>query len=116
MNQLVYNQYKIDLKKVTKRWLTENGFKKSTLYSTKSETVYEKRFPCYKWGIIHTLECEVLLYMKDGTVKINIYDYGTRTIYAGAYTTEDNSYEFIMRRINRSVSIKLKKLGIKRVK
>lgn len=98
---------------VTKTWLIQNGFRYNKNLSTEESNVYTYRFPVYKYEKITTvLECELTLFIEDGTIAINVYDYGTNDKYAPFYYCEYGNYDKMLKIINEKISRELKKLGI----
>lgn len=101
---------------VTKAWLLQNGFRYNRIYSTDKSDVYTYRFPVYKYEKFTTLECELAIYLEDGNVVINVFDYGTNNKYAPYYYLEYENYIKILDVIYEKINRELKRLKIERVK
>lgn len=101
---------------VTKAWLLHNGFRYNRMYSTDESDVYLYRFPVYKYEKFTTLECELVIYLEDGNVVINVFDYGTNNKYAPYYYLEYGNYTKMLDVINNKIDKELKRLKISKKK
>lgn len=111
MENIAYTVYK--KKKVTKKWLLQNGFQYNRLFSSEESEVYTYRFPVYQYGEFITLECELMVDRSSGEVKVNVYDYNTRSRYAPFYAYQCRNARPILTKIQKRIQRKMKTLGIK---
>ena len=88
----------------------QNGFRYNKNLSTEESNIYTYRFPVYKYEKLTVLECELTLFVEDGTVIVNVYDYGTNDKYALFYYCEYGNYDKMLKIINEKVYKELKKL------
>jgi len=102
-------------KNPTRTWLINNNFKYSRIFSDEEQTVYTHRFPVHKYGCFVTLECEIQMDVSNGRIiDINVYDYGSRSLYAPFYYSEYGNYTLMLNSINNKILNKFKKLGIQK--
>lgn len=101
-------------KNVNKKWLKSNGFKHNRIFSNEESEAYTYRFPVYKYGDFVTLDCEFIILLKTGEVRINVYDYNTRSRYAPFYSCEYGNYDKVLTIINEKIERELDKFGIGR--
>lgn len=99
-------------KNISKEWLCANKFKYNRLLSDKENDIYSYRFPVYKYGDFVTLECELSVFSTTGEVRINVFDYNTRSRYAPFYHVEYGIYNEILDKINERILKQLKKFDI----
>lgn len=95
-----------------KACLLHNGFRYNKAFSTTDSDIYTYRFPVYKYKKFTVLECELNIFMKDGNVSINVYNYGTNDKYAPFYHLEYGNYNKILKIINEKIDKELKQIGI----
>lgn len=100
---------------VTKRFLDSHRWYYSKMFSDNDEPFYTYRFPVYTYGIHTTLECEFLLNYKENVIDINVFELGSRTLYAPFYYQEYGKYDSIMQIIINNIEKEMKKLGIEYV-
>lgn len=98
-------------KDVTKEWLQLHGFKYNSIFSDEESDAYTYRFPVHKYGLFTILECEILIYINTGEVKINVYDYNTRSKYAPFYYKEYGNNTLVSS-IEKKILSELKRLKI----
>lgn len=91
------------------------NFKYSRIFSGVDEESYTYRFPGYKYGNVCTLECEIIIFLQSNAVKINVYDYNTRNIYAPFYHRAYGNFDKVLTRINKQINAELKRLNIKKI-
>ena len=113
MNSVRENKYY--KKNPTRTWLINNNFKYSRIFSDDEQTIYTHRFPVHKYGGFVTLECEIQMDVSNGRIiDINVYDCGSRSIYAPFYYLEYGNYTTILNSINNKILAKFNKLGIQK--
>lgn len=100
---------------VTKKWLQENNFRYSTLFTDDESDAYTYKFPVHKYGTRIIIECEFILYVKNGDVKINVYDCGTHNKYVPFYNRE-YGYNELVSEIDKRIAEELKRLKINKYK
>lgn len=104
--------YKKDL---TESWLIENNFSYSKIFSNDEQTIYTHKFPVHKNDCFVSLECEIQIDIANGNiVNTNVYDGGTRSLYAPFYYTEYEDYTFLLKSIHNKILSKFDKLGIQK--
>ncbi len=109
MGQLTYHATVYD-----KGWLERNCFFYSRVFSDPDDPVYIHRFPAYRWGLITTLEAEMRLYTKDGTVTVDVYDGSysyTRGFYAPFYYDADECHKDFVEEVIKTINKECKRLG-----
>lgn len=99
--------------KTTKDALYKKGFYYNKFMSSEDSDVYSTKFPVYKYKKSTVLECEVSVELQTGDVVINVFNYGTRDIYAPFYNAEYGKCE-ILYDINNAIELQLKKFGVKK--
>lgn len=100
---------------VTKEWLQTHGFRYNAILSDEESEAYTYRFPVHKYGVYTILECELLIYLSTGEVKINVYDYNTRSKYAPFYY-EEYGKNVLISSIEKRILSELKRLKIYKYK
>ncbi|MDE7339310.1 MAG: hypothetical protein K2N80_01950 [Lachnospiraceae bacterium] len=95
-----------------KACLLHHGFRYNKAFSTTDLDIYTYRFPVYKYKKFIVLECELNIFMEDGKVSINIYNYGTNDKYAPFYHLEYGNYDKMLKIINEKIDKELKQLSI----
>ena len=114
MNNMSNEKY--TKKNISKEWLCTNKFKYNRLLSDEENNVYTYRFPVYKYGDFVSLECEFSVFFETGEVRINVFDYNTRSRYAPFYYIENGIYNEILDKINDRIIIQLNKFDIRQEK
>ena len=111
MDRLIKKNYV--KKKPTKTWLYNHGFKHSKIISDEFVDAYTYRFPVYRYNMLILLECEILIFLQTGEVRLNVFDNNTRDVYAPFYCYEYGGKNSVLIQINNKIERELKKLGIK---
>lgn len=100
---------------ITKRWLENNKWYYSKMLSTEEETIYTYRFAVYTYGIHTTLECEFMVSYQTKLIDINIFEAGSRTLYAPFYYQEYGNYDSIMSIIIKNIEKEMRRMNIEYV-
>lgn len=95
-----------------KACLLHHGFRYNKDFSTTDLDIYTYRFPVYKYKNFIVLECEINIFMEDGNISINVYNYGTNDKYAPFYHLEYGNYDKILKIVNEKIDKELKQIGI----
>lgn len=106
---------RITIDNYTKEHLSKLGFRYSRFLSDLGDEVYTYRFPVATYNNRPTLECEIAVSTMTGVININVYNTGTRELYAPYYDREFGHYDEIIKAIDIKIKNKLKELGIKQV-
>lgn len=103
--------YKI--KDYSKQFLQKHRFRYNSYLSDYSDEVYTYKF-LVSYNKTTTIECEISVSTMTGIVNINVYNAGTRELYASYYNREFGNYE-IIKSIDIKIEKKLKELGITKI-
>ena len=98
----------------TKDELYKKGFHYSTMRSDRDSDYYSLRFPVHKYNKQTTLECELTVELETGDVSVDVFNYGTRNIYAPYYNHEFGGKNEVLESAQKEISKQMKKLGIKK--
>lgn len=98
----------------SKSYLQNNNFKYCRYLSDFGDDVYTYKFPLIVYKKTNIVECEIAVSTMTGVININVYNTGTRELYAPYYDREFGHYE-IIKAIDIKIKNKLKELGIKQV-
>lgn len=101
---------------ITKEWLDANRFRYSKMHSDTYSDAYTYRFPVYKYGIFTILECEIVIYLDNGEVRINVYDNNSSNKYAPFYYEEYGNYDKLLVIIHEKIEKMLNKFEIEEAK
>lgn len=104
--------YKI--KDYSKQFLQKHRFRYSSYLSDYGDEVYTYKFPLISYNKTTTIECEISVSTMTGVVNVNIYNAGTRELYASYYNREFGKCELI-KSIDMKIDKKLKELGIEKI-
>ena len=104
--------YKI--KDYSKQFLQKHRFRYNSYLSEYGDEVYTYKFPLISYNKTTTIECEISVSTMTGIVNVNVYNAGTRELYASYYNREFGKYE-IIKSIDIKVEKKLKELGITKI-
>lgn len=102
------------IKDYSKQFLQKHKFRYSSYLSEYSDEVYTYKFPLISYNKTTTIECEISVSTMTGVVNINVYNAGTRELYASYYDREFGKCE-ILKSIDIKIEKKLKELGIEKV-
>lgn len=100
-------------KNVTEKWLLDNHFRQNRIYSDGDLVAYTYRFPVYKYGSCVTLDGEIIIFLNNGEVRLNVFDSNTRNKYAPFYYNEYGDFTHMLRIITRNFEKQLNKFNIK---
>ncbi len=98
----------------SKEFLQKNRFRYNSYLSDYGDEVYTYRFPVISYSKTATIECEIAVSTTTGVVNANVYNTGTRELYASYYNREFGKYE-IIKYIDTKIDRKLKELGIEKL-
>lgn len=101
------------MKDYSKEFLQKNRFRYNSYLSDYGDEVYTYRSPLVSYARTTTIECEIAVSVITGTVNVNVYNAGTRELYAQYYDREFGRYE-IMESIDARIDDKLMGLGIEK--
>lgn len=110
MEFIAYNTYKKPKNKITHKWLMDNGFYASKIYTTTDYQAWTKRFPAYKFGNSIVIEAEIVIY-SDGEVVVNAFDGSSRSRWASFYSM-DVTNSVPLEVVTEKIKNTLKELGI----
>lgn len=97
---------------INKKWLENNHWYYSKLLSSDDDPVYTYRFTVFKYGTISTLDAEFTYHLNDNDVTVNVFDGGTRYIYAPFYCLEYGNYDSVMETINNCINKEIKRFNM----
>lgn len=97
----------------SKEFLQKHKFRYSNYLSDYGDEIYTYKFPVIFYNKTATLECEISVSTITGIVNLNIYNAGTRELYASYYNRDFGRYE-IIESIDLEIDRKLKELGIEK--
>ena len=100
--------------KASKDELYKKGFHYSVMRSDRDSEYYSLRFPVHKHKQHTTLECELNVQLETGEVLIDVFKYGTRSIYAPYYYNEYGGKNEVLESVQDTINKQMKKLGIKK--
>lgn len=104
--------YKI--KDYSKHFLQKHRFRYSSYLSEYNDEIYTYRFPLITYNKITTIECEIAVSVTTGVVNLNVYNAGTKELYASYYDREFGNCE-LLKSIDMKIEKKLKELGIEKI-
>ncbi|MDE6641398.1 MAG: hypothetical protein K2K63_12825 [Acetatifactor sp.] len=104
--------YKI--KDYSKQFLQKHRFRYSSYFSEYGDEVYTYKFPLSSYNNVTTIECEISVSTITGVINVNIYNAGTKELYASYYNREFGKCE-IINSIDMKIDKKLEELGIEKV-
>lgn len=102
------------IKDYSKEFLQKYKFKYSSYLSEYNDEVYTYKFPLNTYNKITTIECEIAVSVTTGVVNLNVYNAGTKELYASYYDREFGNCE-LLKSIDMKIDKKLKELGIEKV-
>ncbi len=94
-------------------FLQKNKFRYNSYLSDYGDEVYTYKFPLVSYSKTATIECEIAVSVMTGAVNVNVYNAGTRELYAQYYNREYGKYE-ILKSIDSKINNKLEELGIEK--
>ncbi|MCM1236804.1 MAG: hypothetical protein NC489_42555 [Ruminococcus flavefaciens] len=95
----------------SKEYLQKHKFRYNSYLSDYGEEIYTYKFPLITYKSTTTIECEISVSTTTGVVNINVYNSGTRDLYASYYNREFGACE-IIKSIDVKIEKKLNELGI----
>lgn len=98
----------------SKEFLKKGKFRYSSYLSEYGDEVYTYKFPLVIYNKTTTIECEIAVSHTTGIVNINVYNAGTRELYASYYNREYGNCE-LLKSIDTKIDNKLKELGIEKI-
>ncbi len=98
----------------SKGFLQRHKFRYSSYLSGYGDEIYTYRYPILSYNKITTIECEIAVSLVTGIVNVNVYNEGTKELYAPYYNREFGKYE-LLKSIDMQIDKKLKDLGIEMV-
>lgn len=98
----------------SKEFLQKRKFRYSSYLSEYGDEVYTYRFPLSVYGRTATIECEIAVSLTTGIANVNVYNAGTKDLYASYYNREFGNCE-ILKSIDAKIENKFKELGIKKI-
>lgn len=105
---------------VTDEWLEANDFKYDKFVSDRDCPGFIHRFPVYKYEGSVLLDGQITIFPtikdKEDQIRVNVYEHGTRNIFARFYYWEYGTDDEMMRIVNNYIYRELKKMGIKVIK
>jgi len=105
-------EYKI--KNYSKEFLQKHKFRYNSYLSDYGDEIYTYKFPVISYNKTTTIECEIAVSTMTGTVNVNVYNAGTKELYAPYYNRDFGKYE-IIKSIAIKIDKKLKELGIEKL-
>lgn len=106
-----------DVKSLTKESLRAKGFELSHIFSYDENYFYSKRYPVYRFKQNSTviLEVEISINPDTGEYRVNVFEGGTRDLYAPFYCRNewvDNNDNQILNTVLKNVKKICNKLGL----
>ena len=101
------------IKNYSKEFLQRHKFQYCSYLSEYGDEVYTYKFPLITYNKQTTIECEISVSTITGVVNVNVYNAGTRELYASYYNREFGRYELI-KSIDLKINKKIDGLGIER--
>lgn len=98
----------------SKQFLQKHKFRYNSYLSDYSDEVYTYKFPLISYNKITTIECEISVSTMTGVTNVNVYNAGTRELYASYYDRDFGKCE-IVKSIDIKIESKLKELGIEKI-
>lgn len=98
----------------SKEFLQRHKFRYSSYLSEYGDEIYTYKFPLITYNKSATIECEIAVSLATGVVNVNVYNAGTKELYASYYNREFGKCE-ILNSIDMKIEKKLKELGIEKV-
>lgn len=83
------------MKNASRQNLQREGFRYSQFLSDFVDEVYACRFPLLVYRKSIMVECEIAVSLLTGIANINVFDVGTRELYAPFYDREFGAYETV---------------------
>ncbi len=98
----------------SKEFLQKHKFRYNSYLSDYGDEIYTYKFPLISYNKTTTIECEISVSTLTGIVQINVYNAGTKELYAPYYNREFGNYE-IIKAIDIKIDRKFKELGIEKI-
>lgn len=98
----------------SKEFLQKHKFRHSSYLSEYGDEVYTYRFPLVTYNKTTTIECEIAVSLTTGITNVNVYNVGTKELYASYYNREFGTCEFL-KSIDIKIEKKLNELGIEKI-
>lgn len=97
----------------SKEFLQKHKFRYSSFLSEYGDEVYTYKFPLVFFNKTATIECEIAVSLTTGITNINVYNAGTKELYASYYDREFGNCE-LLKSIDMKIDNKLKELKIEK--
>lgn len=98
----------------SKEFLQTHKFRYSSYLSEYGDEIYTYKFPLITYNKTTTIECEIAVSLTTGLVNVNVYNAGTKELYASYYDREYGNCE-LLKSIDIKIEKKLNELGIEKV-
>ncbi len=97
----------------SKEFLQRHKFRYNNYLSDYGDEIYTYKFPVISYNKTTTIECEIAVSTITGVTNVNVYNAGTRELYASYYNRDFDKYE-IIKSIDTRINQKLRELGIEK--
>jgi len=97
----------------SKEFLQKHRFRYNSYLSDYGDEIYTYKFPVSSYNKTTTIECEISVSTMTGIVNVNVYNAGTRELYASYYNRVFGKCQ-IIKSIDIKIDKKLKELGIEK--
>ena len=94
--------------------LDRHDFRYRSSMSDSKESIYEHFFPVYRYHADITLEGRFMLVRETGKILVDVFDAGSKGIYAPWYYDEGDLHAYIIKIIDSNIEKEMKRLGIKK--
>lgn len=98
----------------SKQFLQKYRFRYNSYLSDYNDEVYTYKFSLLSYNKVTTIECEISVSTITGIVNVNVYNAGTKELYASYYNREFGKCE-IIKSIDMKIDKKFEELGIEKV-
>lgn len=95
----------------SKEFLQKHKFRYNSYLSDYGDEIYTYKFPVISYNKTATIECEISVSTITGIVNVNVYNAGTKELYASYYNHDFGRCE-IIKSIDIKINQKLRELGI----
>lgn len=104
-------EYRLPTEYCNTEWMNRCRFHYSEKFSSREESIYQKRLPVWRQGDNITLEGRILVTLETGEVRVDVYDVGFRGKYA-PYYLRPSYYNDILSKIDERIDEELNKCCI----
>lgn len=98
--------YKLPKQYCNQDWMDKCKFYYSNKFSSKGETVFQKRITVWRQGDVVTLETRILVYLETGEVNVDVFDASSHGRYA-PYYLKPSYYDELLSVIDRKIDEEL---------